>query len=672
VNAQANEHRRREHLVALVEMMDEHHYPVLAVDDAGRVVHANRAGRSLTGWSTAQDSEQPLAELFAPDTGAAHGDAPAPTGIELLDRYVAGAVLVVPATLAQGALSAHGAQAAQAAQAAQLSGLQLRRFRTQLVPVHDAEGAVCGAVISFRDRSGSPYLVRDAHEMLQLVMNNIPQFIFWKDTDSIFLGCNRNFARVAGVEQPEDIVGKTDYDLPWRKEEADYFREVDQRVMRTSTSEHRIVEPQLQASGKQAWIETTKLPLRDEHGNVVGVLGTFEDITERRELEEQLRHAQKMKAVGQLAGGIAHDFNNLLTAIACHAELAMHTVERDSSAYADLEQIMHAIRHAADLTQQLLTFSRRRVVQQRLIRVNDVVLGISTMLRPLIRANAEMATILAASGHLRMDPGELEQVIVNLVVNSSNAMPSGGTLTIETSDLIIGSGDELPHGDVTPGGYVSIRVADTGTGMPPEVKERIFEPFFTTKGPGEGTGLGLAIVYGIVTRAAGFIHVDSEVGQGTVFDILLPAAEPMAHETTERAPAYDPPRGTETVLLVEDEAAVRHLADRILSDLGYTVLPAANGEEALRVAGAHGLERIDLVLTDVVMPVMSGTEMVERLLARRPDLRILFTSGYPGTAGVDRFLDEDAGFLQKPFTMDVLTQKVREVLDGHARGATSK
>jgi PAS domain S-box-containing protein len=652
VNTKDHEHRRREHLVALVEMMDEHHDAVLAVDDAGRVIHVNRAGRSLTGWSTAQGSDQLLAELFAPDTGTMHaGDASAPTGIELLDRYVPGALLVAPA---------------------QSPGLQLRRFRSQLVPVHDNEGALCGAVISFRARSGSPYLVRDAHQMLQLLMNNIPQFIFWKDTDSVFLGCNRNFARVAGVVRPEDIVGKTDYDLPWRKEEADYFRQVDQRVMRTSTSEHRIVEPQLQASGKQAWIETTKLPLRDEDGNVVGILGTFEDITERRELEEQLRHAQKMKAVGQLAGGIAHDFNNLLTAIACHAELAMHTVERDSSAYGDLEQIMHAIRHAADLTQQLLTFSRRRVVQQRLIHVNDVVLGISTMLRPLIRANAEMATILAASGHIRMDPGELEQVIVNLVVNSSNAMPSGGTLTIETRDLVAGPGDELPHGDVAPGTYVAIRVADTGTGMTPEVKERIFEPFFTTKGPGEGTGLGLAIVYGIVTRATGYIHVDSEVGKGTVFDILLPVAEPMAHETAERAPAYDPPRGTETVLLVEDEAAVRHLADRILTELGYTVLAAANGEEALRVAGAHGLELIDLVLSDVVMPVMSGTEMVERLRARRPELRILFTSGYPGTAGVDRFLDDDAGFLQKPFTMDVLTQKVREVLDGPARAATSK
>jgi two-component system cell cycle sensor histidine kinase/response regulator CckA len=642
VNMQAGEHRLREHLVALVEMMDEHHDAVLAVDAAGRVIHANRAARGLTGWSRAQDAEPLLSELFAPDGAAAHdGGAAVPSGIELLDRYAAGAVLVEPG---------------------QSPGV-LRRFHTRLVPVHDAGGALGGAVISFQDRSGSPYLVRSAHEMLQLVMNNIPQFIFWKDTSSVFLGCNRNFARVAGVARPEDIVGKTDYDLAWRKEEADYFREVDQRVMRTSTSEHRIIEPQLQASGKQAWIETTKLPLRDAGGNVVGILGTFEDITERRELEEQLRHAQKMKAVGQLAGGIAHDFNNLLTAIACHAELAMHTVERDSSAYGDLEQIMHAIRHAADLTQQLLTFSRRRVVQQRLIRVNDVVLGISTMLRPLIRASAEMATILAASGHIRMDPGELEQVIVNLVVNSSNAMPSGGTLTIETRDLNVCPGEDLPHGEVTPGEYVGIRVADTGTGMTPEVKERIFEPFFTTKGPGEGTGLGLAIVYGIVTRAGGYIHVDSELGKGTVFDILLPMAEPMAHETTERAPSYNPPHGTETVLLVEDEAAVRHLADRILSDLGYTVLPAANGEEALRVAGAHGLERIDLVLTDVVMPVMSGTEMVERLRARRPDLRILFTSGYPGTAGVDRFLDADAGFLQKPFTMDVLTQKVREVLD---------
>jgi PAS domain S-box-containing protein len=669
VSTQANEHRRREHLVALVEMMDEHQDAVLAVDELGHVLHMNRAGRRLTAWSPSQGQSLPLAALFAPDTwtdpagaeppaGATGPAGPAgpagptgPTGIDVLDRYAGGAVLVAP-------------EPAPTQQA--------RRFRVQVVSLPDTGGALCGAVLAFRDRSSTPYLVQDAHKMLQLVMDNIPQFIFWKDTSSVYLGCNRNFARVAGVARPEDIVGKTDYDLAWRREEADYFRAVDQRVMRNSVAEHRIVEPQLQADGKQAWVETNKLPLRDEDGNVVGVLGTFEDITERRELEEQLRHAQKMKAVGQLAGGIAHDFNNLLTAIACHAELAMDTVERDSSAYGDLEQIMHAIRHAADLTQQLLTFSRRRVVQQRLIRVNDVVLGISTMLRPLIRANAEMATILAATGHIRMDPGELEQVIVNLVVNSSNAMPEGGTLTIETRDLVTASDEELPHGDVTPGSYVGIRVADTGTGMTPEVKERIFEPFFTTKAPGEGTGLGLAIVYGIVTRASGFIHVDSEVGRGTVFDILLPVAEPAAHEVVERAPKYEPPRGSETVLLVEDEAAVRHLAERILGQLGYTVLTASNGEEALRVASAHGLERIDLVLTDVVMPVMSGTEMVERLRARRAELRILFMSGYTGTAGVDRFLDVDASFLQKPFTLDVLTRKVREVLDEPARGRGAK
>jgi PAS domain S-box-containing protein len=644
VNAQAHEHGRRQHLIALVDMMDELLDAVLAVDELGRVIHMNRAGRALTGWDAACDTGQPLIELFAPDIhlDRAAGALAEPTGIELIDGYAHGAVLIAPGPATPGVR---------------------RRFRVHVVPQHDAVGVICGAVLSFRDRGGAHSLLRDADKMLQLVMDNIPQFIFWKDTSLAYLGCNRNFARVAGVDRPEDIVGKTDYDLAWRREEADYFRAVDERVMRTNTPEYRILEPQLQAGGKQAWVETNKIPLRDEDGNVVGILGTFEDVTERRDLEEQLRHAQKMKAVGQLAGGIAHDFNNLLTAIACHTELALHEIPRSSPAYTDLEQIMHAIRHAADLTQQLLTFSRRRVIQQKLIRVNDVVLGISTMLRPLIRANAEMATLLAATGHIRMDPGELEQVIVNLVVNSSNAMPDGGTLTIETWDAAVAPGEELPHGDVEPGTYVAIRVKDTGTGMSPEVKERIFEPFFTTKGPGEGTGLGLAIVYGIVTRANGFIHVDSEVGRGTVFEILLPAAEASEHEVVERVPIHQPPRGSETVLLAEDEAAVRHLAERILGELGYTVLAASNGEEALRMASTHGLERIDLVLTDVVMPVMGGTELVERLRAGRADLRVLFMSGYTGTAGVDRFLDADAGFLQKPFTLDVLTHKVREVLD---------
>ncbi|WP_428262329.1 PAS domain-containing protein [Haliangium sp.] len=629
----------RDHLIATAAMMDDLQEVVLAVDAAGQVVHVNRVGQCLTGWSVERIGADHVSALFRP---AATGSSRPPAGLDLdalLEAYQGGAVLV-----------ASGATA---------------RFSVRSMPVYGPGDERLGVVLRCRDLATGPSLLRDANQMLPLVMDNVPQFIFWKDTESVYLGCNRNFARVAGVDRPEDIVGKSDLDLAW-SDDAQQYRELDQRVIRTNEPAYRTVARQRQADGKQAWIDLNVVPLRDAQGHVFGVLGTYEDITERRELEEQLRHAQKMKAVGQLAGGIAHDFNNLLTAIACHTELALHVTAMDSPAYVDLEQILHAIRHAADLTQQLLTFSRRRVVQEKLIRANDVVLGMSTMLRPLIRANAEMATLLAATARVRMDPGELEQVIVNLVVNSSNAMPDGGTLTIETRDRVIEPGEELPHGDVPPGRYVSVCVQDTGVGMDPDVRERIFEPFFTTKAPGEGTGLGLAIVYGIVLRAGGFIHVDSELGKGTRFDIVLPVAEAEDEEPVERPQAQERPRGDETILLVEDEAAVRHLAERILSDLGYEVIAASNGEEALRVAQEYGVDRIDLVLTDVVMPVMGGTEFVDRFRVIRPDVRVLFMSGYTGTAGVDRFLDSDASFLQKPFTLDGLTQRVREVLDGPA------
>ncbi|ACY15215.1 hybrid sensor histidine kinase/response regulator [Haliangium ochraceum] len=649
-----------EHLSTLVEMMDSVPEAVLAVAASGRVVLGNRAAHRLLGAALTASGPR-LLELFQPASPAstaaasdrrsdAEGAADAQPLSALLTRFASGpAQLVAPTS-----------QSASA-----------QRFAVRAVPVHGSSGAVCGAVLSFRAVGVMSWQLHEAGRMLQTVIDNIPQFVFWKDARSVYLGCNRNFARAAGVAQPDDIVGKVDSDLAWRPEEAERFVAVDARVMSTGEPAYRLLEPRRRADGVQSWVETNKLPLRDDAGEVIGILGTFEDVTERRELEEQLRHAQKMKAVGQLAGGIAHDFNNLLTAIACHAELAQQSVESGSPAAFDLEQIMHAIRHAAELTQQILVFSRRRVTQQKLVRVNDAVLGISTMLRPLIRANSEMITLLRAGGQVRMDAGELEQVIVNLVVNGSNAMPEGGKITIETADLDIGTGDETHGVEVSAGAYVSISIEDTGTGMTAEVKERIFEPFFTTKGPGEGTGLGLAIVYGVITRAGGYITVDSEPGRGTRFCILLPRAEVQEDDAPLRPISYTPQPGTETLLLAEDEAAIRHVTERILGELGYTVLSASNGEQALRMATAHGLDKIDLVLTDVVMPVMGGTELVERLRELRPDMRVLFLSGYTGTAGIDRFLSADAAFLQKPFTFDVLTRKVREVLDAPAHPAAA-
>ncbi|GAB4516664.1 MAG: hypothetical protein Tsb0020_35290 [Haliangiales bacterium] len=659
----------RAQLIAMVAMIDERYKVVLATDGTGRIICMNPFGERLTGWR-ASEPEAVIGDYFEPLAAGVTTPDEADGVDALLASYGDAARFRVanPAVEAMAAPAGADGAADGGRERGAIDALIVQDFAVKAAPVYGPDGGV-GAVWVLSASGFQPYLVRDIGKMLQIVIDNIPQFVFWKDVNLVYLGCNRNFAKVAGLESHEDIVGKTDFELPWRRQQAEQFREVDRRVIESGVPERQILETQLQADGKDALLETNKIPLRDETGRVVGLLGTYADVTEQRDLEEQLRHAQKMKAIGQLAGGIAHDFNNLLTAIACHAELALHAVDVDGPAYADLQQILHAIRHAADLTQQLLTFSRRRVVQQKLIRVNDVVMGISTMLRPLIRANAEMATLLAATAPVRMDPGELEQVIVNLVVNASNAMPDGGTLTIATRDQSLRSDSELPHGDLPLGDYVNIQIQDTGTGMTTEVRERIFEPFFTTKGPGEGTGLGLAIVYGIVTRAGGYIHVDSELGEGTTFGIWLPVAESDGNEVVERAPRKAYPRGTETVLLVEDEAALRHLAERILGDLGYTIVAASNGEEALRVAAQYGPDQIDLLLTDVVMPVMGGTELVERFRGQYPDVKILFMSGYTGTAGVDRYLDENASFLQKPFTLEVFTQRVREVLDEPAKPA---
>ena len=630
-------------LIAAATLNEGRIEPVFATDPQARIVYINSAARELTGWDHPQ--QRVLTEVVR-----LRDSAPL---VSFDDQEQSTAWM---RTFATGAMTVRNRDGQEC------------EFDGQGIPVYGASGTVEGMVLALRNRELQEPLFGDPGRMLKLVMDNIPQLLFWKDKSSVYRGCNRNFARIVGLERPDDIVGKTDADLLWPKGMAEFLRARDHRVMTTGMAEQHIAESQQQADGSLTWVDASVIPLRATDGTVMGVLGTYEDITERRQLEEQLRQAQKMKAVGQLAGGVAHDFNNLLTAIVIHAELARTAMATDHPAYADLEEVMRAAARAADVTRQLLTFSRKRVVQRRLIAVNDVILSVHSMLRPLIRENTEMVTLLSAAGKIAMDPGEIEQVIVNLAVNGASAMPEGGKLTIETYEVVMGEDVEITaNTDVPAGTYVGIRVHDTGVGMSPEVKERIFEPFFTTKNPGEGTGLGLAIVYGIVTRANGHITVDSTPGRGTTFDILLPLVEGEAVDSasgTTESHAQARPRGGETILLVEDDTSVRRLAARILRDLGYTVVESSNGEEALRVAVRHGIDTIDLILADVVMPVMGGVEMVDRLLPLRPTLRVVFMSGYTGTTGLDRFVSSEASFLYKPFTIESLAQKVRDVLDG--------
>lgn len=380
-------------------------------------------------------------------------------------------------------------------------------------------------------------------------------------------------------------------------------------------------------------------------------------------LEEQLRHSQKMEAVGRLAGGIAHDFNNLLTAIIGYTEIVLHSLDPKDERRADAEEIGRAATRAADLTRQMLAFSRRQVLQPKIIDLNNALTKVEPMLRRMIGEDIVMTVNgRGANAFVRVDPGQVEQVVMNLVVNARDAMPQGGRLNVETGDAMLDEAAVAEMPDARPGDYVVLSVSDTGVGMPPEVRARIFEPYFTTKDVGKGTGLGLSTAYGIVRQSDGHIVVSSELGSGTTFRVFLPRSEappPVAAD----AGGERMPEGTEYILLVEDDSSVRRLSKELLLRLGYSVTEAASGRAGLAL-GTDDSRHFDLALCDVILGDMSGPAVAEALRALRPSIRVLYMSGYPDEAIVRTgVLEEGKPFLQKPFTPMQLSKKIREVLD---------
>ncbi|HEV8508896.1 MAG TPA: response regulator [Gemmatimonadales bacterium] len=528
----------------------------------------------------------------------------------------------------------------------------------------DRLGRLGPAVLEALERARQRQALHRHERLLRQIIDANPSLIFVKDWDGRFVLVNQASAEIYGTTV-ESMLGKTDADFNPNADEVVHFLRDDREVMSSGRAKFIAEEPVTNPDTKQTrWFQTIKVPLRMPGEERATMLGVATEITERKRLEEQLRQSQKMEAIGQLAGGVAHDFNNILTAIVGYTDLLAAEFGGNERQLEDLEEIRKAARRAAALTRQLLAFSRKQVLEPRIIDLNSVVLNLDKMLRSLISENIDLKTDLATNlAAARADPNQIEQVIMNLAINARDAMPEGGTLTIETSNATLDHAYAAQHVSVVPGDYVMLAVTDTGSGMDESTKARIFEPFFTTKPAGRGTGLGLSTVYGIVKQSGGNIWLYSEPGKGSTFKIYLPAIEALPQDIGKADPVEASRRGGGTILVVEDDEQLRRLTHRALAGRGYTVLEADRGSTALDIARRHK-GTIDLLLTDVIMPDTNGRKLADTIRAARPGLRVLYMSGYPdGAIGNHGMLEPGVAYLAKPFTTEAIIRKVREVLE---------
>jgi two-component system cell cycle sensor histidine kinase/response regulator CckA len=530
-----------------------------------------------------------------------------------------------------------------------------------LVESEDQPGVdtIIGTILDITEEKRSREALRESEQRFTAFMRHLPGVAFMKNRLGEYVFYNDAAQGLFHLD-PDDFLGKTDHQV-WPVEYADRFVASDREVLRSK----KLVETVEAVPHKHAvhhWL-FYRFPILDQSEEVQFIGGVGIDITERRQLEDQLRQSQKMEAIGRLAGGVAHDFNNLLTVISGYGHMMMRDLPADDALRGCVEEVLRASSRATSLTNQLLTFSRRQVIQPRFLDLNALVANMDRMLRRVIGEHIELETVLSPGlASVKADAGQLEQVIMNLAVNARDAMPEGGKLSIRTSNVEVRRQSRV-HADVRPGSYVRLTVADTGQGMDAEIMVHLFEPFYTSKETGKGTGLGLSTVYGIIKQSGGEIVVESEPGHGAIFNIYLPRIP----EATEVAPLAGEERevraGTETILLVEDEAGVRQLVRDMLHRLGYKTLQASGALEAIRVFNEHR-GSIDLLLTDVIMPQMSGRELAERLKTARPSLKVLYISGYTDDMLAHHgVLESNVFLLAKPFAPDELAKKLREVLD---------
>jgi len=552
-----------------------------------------------------------------------------------------------------------------------MSWIQVMKAPLRIHESNEIVGTI-GVFWDITNKKKADIALAEERNLLRTLIDNLPDYIYVKDDESRFLVANVSVARLMGASRPENLLGKRDSDF-YPVEQAQLFREDEKTVISLGKPLIEKEECLTVQTGEKRWIRTTKVPLKNIQGETTGVIGIGHDITRQREaekerqhLESQLQHAHKMEAIGTLTAGIAHDFNNLLSVINGYAELTQLTTPPDSPQYENLGRVLTAGRNAAQLVGQLLAFSRQQVAQSRVINLNS---ELQTILSLLTRQLGEQITITLALEEqlwpVRMDPAQLEQVVTNLVTNARDAMMGNGELTFITANVTVSGTSPAVNPNLGSGEWVMFRVRDTGKGISLEAKDHLFEPFFTTKPKNQGTGLGLATVFGIIKQNKGYIFADNcAEGIGAEFTIFLRRADepgPVGEkESTLQEQSY---RGSETILVVEDDAEVRNQVEVILTDHGYTVHTAKNGAEAILAFEQRGKE-YSLVITDVIMPGINGKMLADEIQRRKLNKKILFMSGYTGET-ISKYGIHQSGieFIQKPFSAGELIRKVRTILD---------
>ncbi|WP_163335872.1 PAS domain-containing sensor histidine kinase [Desulfopila sp. IMCC35008] len=545
-------------------------------------------------------------------------------------------------------------------------------------PLFDAEeqDKVIGTVGIFwdiTDRKQAEIDLAEERNLLRTLIDNLPDAIYVKDKSGRFLVANSRVAKIMGANHHRDLIGKTDFDY-YHREYAKKYHNDEQQILKNNKPLYDLEETVRIGDGTLRWFLTSKIPLNNINGEVIGIIGVGHDISQRREeenqrqrLEAQLQHAQRIETVGTLVAGIAHDFNNHLSVINGYAELLTLLPNTESSQREEFaKKILQAGKSAAVLTNQLMAFSKKQVIQPRIVDFNSLLSDIVNLLRPILGEHIDVELDLDPDiHHVEIDPTQVEQVVMNMAVNSRDAMPQGGTFRLATENIRL---EEQATNNQTPfnlpaGDYIRLTVYDSGTGIQKEIRDRVFEPFFSTKEKNKGTGLGLSTVLGIIQQNGGTIELRADETPGTTFEIYLPGKMNVTDDILTESKTTDVDGGNETIFIAEDEQNVRALTQTILLAKGYKVFCGADGEDALRIISQNNLS-VDLLLTDIIMPNINGKELAEKLLKQHPKMKVLFMSGYSDDT-LSRYDISQKGtdFIRKPFKTDILTRKVRDLLD---------